>query len=252
MAYLTPTARDLVRSDDWSAHTVGELYDALLESTASTLPDAAEGRRGEMAPWIEACRPNIEFLMYLYCDPLGTYPEDAPIAALLDRCRDERLSPSAKQRLFSLYLNTYLYKYIRAEYADLEGFIEANPTLPRPQVVDHFITTLVYHGIAEANPGKFLGFEVVPGIPEGRKQAFRDMRSDILQALDSGNDALLFRSVFLLMTYFAGSAHRCVHNAVTTLLGVDMGEFRELFFAQLPRIIEDEGAISVTRVTEGF
>lgn len=40
MAYLTRVAMDLARSEDWTNHTVGELYDALLESTYSMLTDA--------------------------------------------------------------------------------------------------------------------------------------------------------------------------------------------------------------------
>ena len=253
MAYLTPVAMNLVRSEDWSNYTVGELYDALLESTFSTLPDAVQGRMSEeMNAWKNACRPNIDFLLYIYCDPLGLWPAEKSVASCVQEYWNERLSKSAKRNLFVYYFNVYLYKYISIEIDRLENIAAANPSLTFEMAVRHFITTLVYHGIGEQNPGAYLGYDQMGFIPAGRKQNFSSVEQDICRAHRTADKVLLFKAIFYLMTYFAGSEYRRVHDAVTTLLGIDMASFRELFYKNLPGIIANEGAINVGRIEHGF
>lgn len=238
MAYLTQTAMDFAHSQNWSNHTLGELYDALLESTGSTLPDAIEGASNELVDyWKKACKNQIDYLLYLYCDPLNKWPLDRSISECIRYSRGMKLNASTSQTLFTLYLNVYFNKYISAEISRLEEVARQNPSLSFDMVVDHFITTLVYEGIADQNPGCYLGFEALSIVPEGRKQSFRNIRNDILQAKSLGDRELMFRSIFLLMTYFAGSAYRRVHDAVTTILGISMANFRDLFFSQVPIII---------------
>lgn len=246
MAYLNSVALDLARSEDWSNHTVGELYDALLESTYSTLPDAVQGRMTEeMDAWQSACKPNIDFLLYIYCDPFGIWPAEKSIESCVQDHWNQRLIRSAKHSLFAFYFNVYLYKYISVEAGRLESIIAANPRLSFEMAVRHFITTLVYYGIGEQNPGSYLGYDRMAFIPEGRKQSFHSLERDISRAHQAGDEVLMFKSIFYLMTYFAGSEHRRVHDAVTTLLGIDMASFRELFYKKLPDIIANEGAIKL-------
>lgn len=249
MAYLTATAMRLARSEDWSGFTVGELYDALLESTGSTLPDACEGTDREMVEyWKDVCKSNVDYLLYLYCDPLGIWPEDKPIAECVQSRRDWELDESSPRTLFALYLNSYFYKYISIEIDRLEHIARLNPSLPYEASVDHFISTLVYEGLSEQYPSRFLGFETLDFVPESRKQSFRGVRHDILRAHETEDKELMFRSVFLLMTYYAGSAYRRVHDAATTILGIDMASFRALFFEHLPSIINNAGGIRINVV----
>lgn len=253
MAYLTPVAMDLARSEDWSNHTVGELYDALLESTFSTLPDAVQGRMSEeMNAWKNACKPNIDFLLYIYCDPFGIWPAEKSVESCVQEHRSQRLIKSAKRNLFVFYFNVYLYKYISIEINRLENIAAANPGLTFEMAVRHFITTLVYHGIAGQNPGAYLGYDRMDFIPAGRKQNFRSIEQDICRAHRTTDKQLMFKSIFYLMTYFAGSEYRRVHDAVTTLLGVDMANFRELFYKNLPDIIANEGGIKLGGIEPSF
>ena len=253
MAYLTPVAMDLARSEDWSNHTVGELYDALLESTYSTLPDAIQGHMsGEMNVWKKACKPNIDFLLYIYCDPFGVWPAERSVESCVREHWNQRLIRSAKHSLFVYYFNVYFYKYISIEIDRLEKISDANPGLTFEMAVRHFITTLVYHGLGDQNPGSYLGYDRMDFIPAGRKQSFRSLEQDICRARKTGDKQLMFRSIFYLMTYFAGSEYRRVHDAVTTLLGIDMAGFRELFYKNLPDIIASEGAIKIGGIEPGF
>lgn len=252
MAYLTSVATDLARSEDWSNHTVGELYDALLESTFSTLPDAVQGRvSGEIAAWRSACKPNIDYLLYIYCDPFGIWPAEKSIESCVLEHWNERLIKSAKHCLFSYYFNVYFYKYISIEIDRLENIAAANPDLTFELAVRHFITTLVYYGIGEQHPGAYLGYDQMGFIPVGRKQVFRSLEQDICYAQKTADKQLLFKSIFYLMTYFAGSEYRRVHDAVTTLLGVDMASFRELFNKKLPDIIANKGGIKIGGIEPG-
>lgn len=249
MAYLTLTAMDFMKSEDWSRRTVGELHDALLESTYSTLPDAVQGRASDAKRfWMVSCKPNIDYLLYMYCDPLGTWPMEKTIAECVNNHRLKRLNKGAKRALFVYYFNAYLYKYISIELGTIEQIVSSSTGMTYEMAVEHFITTLLYPGIDDAHPGQYLGFERMEFIPEGRKQSLRADARDLCVAHNSADVDGMYRTMFLLMTYYAGSVHRRVHDAMTTILGIDMVAFRGLFFENLSNIIDKKGAVMVSGI----
>lgn len=249
MAYLPKVAESLMGLEDWSGYSVGDLYDALLEMTYSTLPDAVQvGDQDARRFWTSACKPNIDFLLYMYCDPLGAWPENRPVSECVERSRGMQLGRSSGHSLLVYYFNVYFYKYISMEISRLNKIATVNSDMTFEMAVKHFITTLVYEGIGEEYPGTYLGYDEMAFVPAGRKQAFAAVAEDICAAHRSGDEVLMFRSVFYLMTYFAGSSYRRVHDAVTTLLGIDMASFRGQFYENLPRIVRDKGSVNISGI----
>lgn len=262
-------ARQLATSNDWSAFKLGDLSEAIRSLVILTLNGPADPEIVEY--WRGRCDSEIDFLVYSFAlvDVRGATDDPArEVDELVREWAPNPLGITSRRNLLPVYLNTYFFKYVASVELPKLQVAMTNPGLTPEQCIDFYITHLLYGGVVEENPGVFFTYEQIPGIDPGRVSALQQIRNalarDIGQigterfasliddmrspfgrasAADAQDLAPVFKSVFLLMTYYVGSNYRRLHDAVTTLLAVDMAEFRNAFFQNLPSIIQHRGGL---------
>lgn len=256
-------------SQSWSGYTVNDLREALRSLILLTLKGPADPET--VAYWRGRCDAELDFLVYSLAlvDVRGADDDpDKDVGHLVQEWASLPLSVTSRQNLLPVYLNTYFFKYIAAVELPKLQVASTNPQLTLQEGIDFYITHLLYTAVVEENPGTFFTYEQIPGVDAQRIAALHQVRDDLVTSLRRlGPDRLesligqmktpfgrtspadaellvpVFRSLFLLMTYYVGSNYRRVHDAVTQLLGVDMAGFRTAFFEQLPTIIRLQGSL---------
>lgn len=262
-------ARQLATSRDWSDFVLGDLSEAVRSLVILTLDGPADSEVIDY--WRGRCDAEIDFLVYSFAlvDVHGA--EDNPakgIDELVRKWESKSLGITSKKNLLTVYLNTYFFKYIASVELPKLQVAMTNPGLVPEQCIDFYITHLLYAGVVEENPGVFFTYEQIPGIDPGRVLSLQKIRKDLtrdierigterfaslvddlrspfgrVSAADEQDLTSVFKSVFLLMTYYVGSNYRRVHDAVTSLLAVDMAEFRSIYFQNLPSVIRHHGGL---------
>lgn len=261
--------RQLANSSDWSAFKLGDLSEAIRSLVVLTLKGPVDPEVVDY--WRGRCDSEIDFLVYSFAlvDVRGAADDPArEVDELVHEWAPNPLGITSKRNLLPVYLNTYFFKYIASvELPKLHGAM-TNSGLTPEQCIDFYITHLLYGGVVEENPGVFFTYEQIPGIDPGRVSALQQIRNDLVRdigqigteqfasllydlrspfwpstAADAQDLTPVFKSVFLLMTYYVGSNYRRLHDAVTTLLAVDTAEFRNTFFQNLPSIIQHHGGL---------
>ena len=157
---------------------------------------------------------------------------------------------NSKRNCYVGYLNGYFYKYIHdVELHRLMMIVESNDELSLKDAVDFFITGIIYPSVVEAHPGMLVTYNMINGVQPTRIQSLQQISAELQIAYRNSDQVALFKSIYFLMTNFAGTNYRAVHRGVLMLLSIEMAEFRETFYSNLPSIIENEGAVSLAGFT---
>lgn len=262
----------LISDADWSGYRLGDLRAALRSLITLTLEIAGPVPDQTLDYWRGRCDPEIDFLVHSFAllDVRSAHDDPSKgVDELVRQWGTLPLSRTSKQNLLPVYLNTYFFKFIAAVELPKLQLASTSPGLTLEQCVDFYITHLLYNEFTAANPGLFVTYEqIIPRVDPGRVAALQRIRGDLVAALTRIDTARLpaliselkgpygsvspadaqalepvFRSLFLLMTYYVGSDYRRVHDAVTTLLDVGMADVRNAFFESLPTIIQRRGAL---------
>ena len=255
------------RNHEWSNFRVGDLRESLRSLLVMTLEGAVDQEKIDY--WRDKCDAQIDFLVYsLACAEGASDDPSNEIDELVTQWSNRSLTLTSRVNLLPIYLSTYFFKYISSVELPKLQVALSNPQLTQIQCIDFYITQALYGAVVEENPGVFFTYEQIPGIGANRIAALRQIRADLVESLDqigahrlpalidslrdqsaeiSNNDIEklipVFKSLFLLMTYYVGSSYRRVHDAVTTLLSVDMADFRNIFFQHLSSIIRHRGGL---------
>lgn len=259
----------LVSAPDWSGFRLGDLSEGLRSLALLTLAGPINDET--VAYWNGRCDAEIDFLVYSFAlvDLAGAH-EDSSKAfdQLVREWSPLPLTLTSRRNLLPVYLNTYFFKYIASVELPRLQVALTNPGLTPDQCIDFYITYLLYSDVVEENPGQFFTYEQIPGVSPSRVAALQQVRAELASSFaqfepdrfasvveslrnpfgriaDDDIEKLLpvFRCIFLLMTYYVGSNYRRVHDAVTTLLSIEMADFRSAFFETLPSIIQHRGGL---------
>lgn len=253
MAYSEQTLMKMVSEDDWSRFTLGDFRNAVETGIIATLQGGIAQNMESVDYWLRECADKVEYLAYIvgqvtfspFSEPDGT------VRQCVDGWCNRLLDSNSKHNMFVGYLRTFFYKYLsQVEIPLLRAIVQQNPSLSLRQAAEYYVTQLLYKPVIEANPGAFLTFEHFRDIPDSRKAALRKHAANIEEALRRDDGRSLYKEIFYMMTFYAGTSYRRVHAAVCALLGnIDMAAFREAFYSQLDSIIEAEGALELGKIT---
>jgi hypothetical protein len=252
--YLDSLAMYLCNNDDWYGYDLRDLRRAIDSALVTTLDVTPGDDLSQYAFWINQCKPQVDFALYLFGtqQTLGLYdkPEDSIEEALGKMYDVVSLDRYSKRNLFVAYLNSYFYKYIKTvELNNLHAILERNGDFGVEFCVDFFITTVLYASELEefqkTHPGKGVTYKQFGNISPERKEALSRISESMVAALRKSDERAQFENVFLLMTYYVGSNYRRVHNALTAILNIQTADFRQLFYDNLDRIIQNEGNIQL-------
>lgn len=236
--------------DDWSGLSHRDFRTALEELALNVaLPGAGPAERQQL---LALYKDQIEYVLYSMDILTATSDSsDLSVAEIVKRDENKTFDANAKRNTLVAYMNSYLYKYINnVELHNLRALIEINPELSVEQAVDFYIATLVYPLVAVDNPSVYFTFRDVPEPQVGRNQALEALSAEMANAYKSNDELQMFKSTFYAMTNFGGGKYRPVHKAMVTLLDLPgLGEFRETFYENLPKIIENKGAIRLSGIT---
>ncbi|MCL3836895.1 hypothetical protein [Aeromicrobium duanguangcaii] len=257
-----------IRLEDWSILTLGELRRALRDLTLLTLvePVSAETR----AYWDGRCDEKIDALlswMMTSSDPRCVDDPTLSTAEVLDRWSQLTLTPISKARLKHVYMRAYFFGFMAAvELPHLARWVTRSG-VQLEVCIDAYITTLVYNEYESVVIERLVTYESIPDISLQRVVQLKDIRNQMLSAIDrmdrdgfatavadlgrpelrvlSGDPRLgpVIESVFVLMTYFVGTDYRRVHDAVTSIVSTQMADFRQEFVADIPDFIDLRGSV---------
>ena len=238
-------AMNFISSKDWQGKTYGDFkrgiewlirHEVLGECSEEEWKQYHESYYSEQ---LDFALYTMNIFNHLVPDPNLT------IAQANEKNSTRKMDPDARRNALIFYLNGYFYKYIaEVELPKLRGWIEANPEISIEQVVDCFISDIVFRRVAQEYPDEAIDYHQIEDVPQSRIEDLENLRSDIITDLEN-NDEELYKDIFLLMTYFAGSPYRGVHKAICVIFNADMGDFREAFFDQIPQIIENKGKLKL-------
>ena len=235
---------------DWTGLTPGELRKALegaiIASVYSGVPAS------QHADCLAYHGDQINFAMYAMCSaafPFSDRPE-LSLQEMNKQYENLTFDSNSKRNCLAGYANVYFYKYIHnVEIHNLRMIVEVNDELSLQDAVDFFITSMVYPGVIEANPGMLVTYEMINDVPQSRIQSLKQVSVDLQQAYRSNDETALFKSVFYVMTNFAGTRYRGVHRALLSLFGIELAQFREDFYDSAETIIKNEGNLTIGRIT---
>ncbi len=235
---------------DWTGMTPKELRIALegaiIASVYSNVPPS------QHADCLAYHENEIDFAMYsmiMAAFPFSDNPEWS-LKEVVERLGNRTFDNNAKRNCFVGYTNTYFYKYIHdVELHKLAMIVESNDGLSLQNAVDFFITSILYPGLLEANPGMLVTYNMIDGIQQSRVQSLKQISADLQRAFNNDDQVGLFKNIFFLMTNFAGTQYRGVHVALLSIFGIEMAQYREDFYRNLPSLIENQGAITIGEIT---
>lgn len=238
-------------NDDWSGMTPQDFRIAIEWLIPEIIyPTATAQQLAEVMPMY---KNRIDYAMYSMCCAQFPFEDksDWSLEQSLAHFSNMSLDANAKKNFFVGYMNNYFYRYIHdVELRNLYALIEANSDLSIDLIVDYFLTFIVCEETIDEDPDAVFEYHQLKDISPSRIKALESVRDEIVTALSEDDEVSLFKSIYYLMTYFAGSSYRGVHRAVMPLLGFeDFAAARELFYANVASLIEHKGGVRL-RVSE--
>ena len=235
---------------DWTGLTPKELRMALEGAIiAAVYANAPSSQHAECLAYHS---DQIEFAMAAMS--AAAFPfRDRPELSLQEmnkQYENMTFDNNSKRNCLVGYTNMYFYKYIKnVEIHDLKMIVEVNDNISLKDAVDFFITSMLYPEVIEANPGMLVTYDMIEGVQPSRIQSLSQIGADLQRAYRDNDEPVMFKSIFYLMTNFAGTRYRGVHRALLSIFGVDMAQFREYFYKNVTTIIENEGNIVLGQIT---
>ena len=236
--------------DDWSGLTYKDLREVLEGGIANMLFSNDGSAERELA--LSVCREQIDWVLYV-TNPGSLFDTSSlSVAEFVKRDENAQFDSQSKSHCYVFYLNTFLYKFINMELNNLRAIINNNDALTTKEAIEYFITILVYPYHAKDNPGVFFTFRNVQegSMQPGRVQNLENLADELYTAYRNNDELQMFKTTFFVMTNFAGAKYRPIHRVLTSLFRFnDLGEFRSIFYENLPNIIKNKGAVNLKGFT---